>query len=212
MSLPLCGKELEVQSYPTPATGRPYPQNGQGRTGGTRVYLPLCGEELKDQSYPTPQTGRPYPPNGPGRTGGPRVYLPLCGGDVEVQSYPTPHRAYLSPKWPRQNRRDSGVSADVWRGAGSAIIPDSPHGASLSPKRPKQDRGPQVYLPLCGGSQKLNRTGHPHGRPYPTDGLGRTTGTRVSRALCEEELKVQSYQTHFPTGRPYTLSGKAGPE
>ena len=68
------------------------------------------------------------------------MYLPLCRGDLEVQSYPTPHRASLSPKRPRQNRRDSGVSADVWRGAGSAIILDFPQGASRSPKRPKQER------------------------------------------------------------------------
>ena len=50
MSLPLCEKELEVQSYPTPATGLPYPPNGSGDTGGTRVYLPLCGEELEVHS------------------------------------------------------------------------------------------------------------------------------------------------------------------
>ena len=60
MYAPLCGEELEVQSYVTCPTGRLYPPNrpgkgceyppyGPGRTGGTRVYGPLFGEELKVQ-------------------------------------------------------------------------------------------------------------------------------------------------------------------
>ena len=44
---PLCGEELEVQSYLTPPMGRPYAPNSPGRTGGTRVSPPLCGEELE---------------------------------------------------------------------------------------------------------------------------------------------------------------------
>ena len=65
VSLPLCGKELEDQPCPTPATGRPYLPNGPGRTGGTRVYAPLLGEQLEVQSYATTPHGASLSPKRP---------------------------------------------------------------------------------------------------------------------------------------------------
>ena len=104
---PVCGGAGSAIVHGS-TTGCPYPVNGPGRTGGTRVYSPLCGEELKDQSYPTPQTGRPYPPNGPRRTKGTRVYLPLCGENLEVESYPTPPQGLPIPQTARSGLVEVG--------------------------------------------------------------------------------------------------------
>ena len=67
------------------------------------------------------------------------MYLPLCGENLAVQSYPTPHGTSLSPKRPKKDRRDWGVSTAAWKGDGSPIIHGTPHGALLSPKRPTED-------------------------------------------------------------------------
>ena len=128
MSPRLCGKELEVQSYPTPPIWRPYPLSGRGRTGETRVYPPLRGKELGVQSYSAAPQGIPMrqtaqaradglgclrrcvggarsatitnpPTGGPGRTGGTRVCPPICGEELRNPIVPGTHRgASLSPK------------------------------------------------------------------------------------------------------------------
>ena len=50
------------------------------------------------------------------------------------------HRACLSPKRPRQDRRDSGVSAALWEWL-RPVHTSFSYLASLSPKRPRQDWG-----------------------------------------------------------------------
>ena len=50
-----------MPNVPDPPTGHPYPPNGQGRTGRTRVYPPLCGEALQGWRYMTPPWGAPIP-------------------------------------------------------------------------------------------------------------------------------------------------------
>ena len=105
------------------------------------------------QSYPTAPTGRPYLPNGPSTTGGPQVYLPLCEGSRKLNRTGHPHGASLSPRQPRQDQRDSGVSTTAWRGVGSAIIPDPPPpppGRPYTPNGPGRTGGTRVYPPLCG--------------------------------------------------------------
>ena len=59
---PLCGEQLESSNKPNPPTDHPYPPNGQGSTGGTRVYPRLSEEELEVQSYPAPPQGVPISP------------------------------------------------------------------------------------------------------------------------------------------------------
>ena len=49
------------------------------------------------------------------------------------------HGASLSPKRPRQDQGDSGVSAAVWEWL-DLVHTSFSHGVSLSPKRPRQDR------------------------------------------------------------------------
>ena len=66
-----------------------------------------------------------------------------------------PHGASLAPKHRKQEQRNAGVSAAVWGGARSAIIPNpttrSPHPRSA----PSKTRGTRVYLPLCGEELKV---------------------------------------------------------
>ena len=126
------------------------------------------------------------------------MYLPLCAESRKPNRTRHRHEASLSPKRTRQDHRDSGVSTAVWRGAGSAIIPDPPprHGASLDSKRPKQDqRDSGVSAAIWGGVENRNVHGTPTGRPYPTNRPRRTGETGVHPRLCGQDLKDQSYLT-----------------
>ena len=77
------------------------------------------------------------------------MYPPLCGNGWRcVSSFS--HGASLSPKRPRQDRRDSGVSAAMWEWLGPVHTSFS-HGASLSPKRPRQDRRALGVSPVVWG-------------------------------------------------------------
>ena len=216
-----------------PPTGRPYPPNGPGETGGTRVYPPLCGRNVEGRSPPTPPTGRPYPPEGPGRTGGTRVYLPLCGG-VKGHTRMFPHGAPLSPKRPRQARRDSGVCAAVWGERGGRRRPQNgrgrtggtpvflplcgervesktrmdPHGASLIPERPIQGRGDSgVSAAACGEKGTKSILNPPLGRPYPTDPPRQDRRDWGALVAVWGELHLQARVTPPPPGA--TLSPKA---
>ena len=92
------------------------------------------------------------------------MYLPLCGGSPKPNRTRHPRGASLSPRQPRQDQRDSGVSTAVWGGAGSAIIPDPPlHAASLYPKRQGRTGGTRVYPPLCGEELKTGTYTAPPG-------------------------------------------------
>ena len=78
------------------------------------------------------------------------MYPPLFGEELKLQSYPTSHGASLSPKWPREDRSNSVVSADVWGGTGSAIIPHPPTRRPHPRRDPRGTGGTWVYPPLCG--------------------------------------------------------------
>ena len=101
---------------PDHPTGRPYPPNGPGKVGGTRVYSPLCEEVLKVQTRMAPPRGVPIPQTvrvGPEGLG---CIRRCVGRRRKVNHTRPPHGASLSPKRPKQDRRDSGVSAAVWGG------------------------------------------------------------------------------------------------
>ena len=92
---------------------------------------PLCGEELQVQLYPTPPRGVPIhgaAHAGPEGLGCIRRYL---GRRWKFNRTRHPHGASLSPKRPKHDRRDSGVCAAVWGGAGSSMIPDPPRGVPI---------------------------------------------------------------------------------
>ena len=87
---PLCGKKPEIQARMAPKRC-PYPPNGPGRTGVTRMYLPPCGEELEIQTRLAPH-GASLSPERPRQDQRDSVVSPLCGGKWEGQTYPTPQR------------------------------------------------------------------------------------------------------------------------
>ena len=77
------------------------------------MYLPPCGSSLI-MYISGSHTGRPYHPSVPGRTRG------TAGVSAAVWEWldPVPtsfsHRAALSPKRSRQDRRERGTCAAVW--------------------------------------------------------------------------------------------------
>ena len=61
-----------------------------------------------------------------------------------------PQGASLSPERPRQDRRDSDVSAAVWGGARSSNAHGTPTGRPYPPNGIGRTRGTRVSPPLCG--------------------------------------------------------------
>ena len=112
------------------------------------------------------------------------------------------HKGSLSPKRPRQDRRDSRVTADVWEwldlvspwrvpipqaaqsgpeglgflcrcvGEAGRCVSSISHGASLSPKRPRQDWGDSGVSAAVWEWLDLMSPRSPTGRPYPPSGPG----------------------------------------
>ena len=140
MYTPLCGEELELQSYPNSPTGRPYPPKSACRTRGTPVYTPLCGEELEVQSWPTPPPDHPYPLNRPGSTGETRVYPPLCGEELEIQSYTAPPRGGPIPQTAHAGPQGVGCIRRCVGRRCKLNHTRPPRRPSLSPKRSRHER------------------------------------------------------------------------
>ena len=105
-----------VCASPRTFTGRPYRPSGQSKSGGTWVYPPLCGGGwcacllVPPRRAPIPQAARARLE----RLGCIRRCVGVDG--VRVSWYL--HGAPLCPKRPKQDRRDLGVSAAVWRWMG----------------------------------------------------------------------------------------------
>ena len=135
--------------YPRYPTGRPYPASGPGRTGGTRVYPPLsricwtlCFLVLP-RGVPIPQAAQA----GPEGLG----CIRLCVGASGPCGSSLCHGASLSPKRPRQDRRNSIVSAAVWEWL-DLVDPRSPTRRPYPPSGPGTIRGTRPYPPLCGSA------------------------------------------------------------
>ena len=140
---------------------RPYPPNVPGRTEGTRVSPPLCGEELEVQSLPTPPQGVPIHQAAQAGTD-------ELGCIADVWAGTGGHGASLSPKRPKHDMSDSGVSGAVWGGAASAIVPEPPTGRPYPSSGPRRTGGTQVYPPLCGEEMEIRSyTAPPRGFPIP---------------------------------------------
>ena len=86
----------------------------------------------------------------------------------------TPRGVPIPPR-PRQDRRDSGVTAAVW---GEGEIPDEPTGR---PYPPAAQAGPEGLgcNRRCVGEGPLRAPLNPHGASLSLRGPGRTGGTRV---------------------------------
>ena len=92
-------------------TGRPYPSPAQAGPEGLGCLRRCVG--VGGVVSPQNPHGASLSLPGPGRTGGTRVSPPLCGGGW-CGVPPKPPRGVPIPPRPRQDRRDSGVSAAVW--------------------------------------------------------------------------------------------------
>ena len=141
----LAGGSRGLGPWPGPP---PSPAHGTSAEGVRERSHPL---HPSGHTHVSPQNphGAPLSLPGPGRTGGTRVYPPLCGGGwCGVPSKPP--RGVPIPPRPRQDRRDSGVSAAVWGWVVWCPL-INPHGASLSLPGPGRTGGTRVYPLLCGG-------------------------------------------------------------
>ena len=172
---------------PRTPTGRPYPsaaQAGRERLGRNR----RCVGEGTHRVSPNPH-GASLSLRGPGRTGGTRVQPPLCGGGTSPCA-PEPPRNVPIPPRPRQDPRDSVVTAAVW-GREPIVCPQTPTGRpypSAAQAEPGGDSG--VTAAVWGRDLSVcPRT--PTERPYPSaaqagpEGLGcnrRCVGERTLRA------------------------------
>ena len=191
--VPLCGEKLGVQSYPTPPQGVPIPKNGPGRTGGTRVYLPLCGREGRVRSYPTPPRGVRIPQPAQAVPGGLGCMRRSVGRNWESDHTRPPHGASLSPKRPTEDRRDSGVSAAIWPGTESPIIPDPPRGVRIPQPAQAVPGGLGCMCRSVGRNWESDHTGPPPtGRPYPQNGPARPEGLRCVRRCVGRKWEWQA--------------------
>ena len=186
--------------------GASLPPRGPSRTGGTRVYPPPRGGGRCGASS-IPLRGVPIPPQprhnrrdsgasaavwgwmvwcllktptgrrrGPSKTGGNRVYPPLCeGGWCSVSSIPL--RGVPIPPRPRQDRRDSGVSAAVWGWMVWCLL-KSPTGSPYPPVTQAEPEGIGC-MHRCVGVDGVGSPQNPHGASLSPRGPGRTGGTQL---------------------------------
>ena len=154
---------------------------------------------------PQSPTGRPYSsaaPAGPEGLGCNR----RCVGVVSLCARNPPRGARIPPR-PRQDRRDSGVTAAVW-GRDLTVCPQSPTGR---PYPSTAQVGPEGLgcNRRCVGEGPLRVPTIPHGSSLSLRGPGRTRGTRLQPPLCGGG---QFVCPESPTGRPYPSAAQAGPE
>ena len=125
--------------------------------------------------------GASLSPRGPAKTGGTWVYPPLCwGGWCGASSKPP--RGVPIPPWPRQDRRDSGVSAAVWRWMVGCLL-KTPTGRPYPPVAQARPEGIGC-IRRCVRVDGVVSPRNPHGASLSPRGQGKTRGTRVYPPLC----------------------------
>ena len=197
---------------PDPPTDHPYPANGQGSTGATRVCPPLCEEELEVQSYPAPPRGVPIPPTAHAGPEGLRTIRRYVGTSWKCSHTRPPPGASPSTRAAPAGPKGLGcICRSVGRSSKSHRT-RHPHGVYLSPEWPSQDRRESGFSAVVrGGAGSSITPDPPTGRPYPQNRPGKTGGTRVYVPLGAEELETQSY-TAPPRGVPIPQTAQARPE
>ena len=132
----------------------PYPPSGPSKTEGTRVYRPFfvgfvapCAYLVLPRGVPIPKAAKAGP-EGLGR-------IRRCAGVAEPCVSSFSHRASLSPKRPRQDRRDSGESA-LYGSCCALYIPRSPAGRPHPQSGPGKTRGTRLYPPICGSGWPMH--------------------------------------------------------
>ena len=133
------GEELEALSYMAPHGASLSPKTAEAGAEGLGCVRRCVGRSWKSSCtcpprvVPIPQTAQAGPE-------GLGCIRRCVGGNREVNHTQPPTGRPQSPKWPRQHRGDSGVSAAVWGWDWRVTYPRPPDGGSLSPPRPRQDR------------------------------------------------------------------------
>ena len=199
MHLPLFGSgcALCIPLSPTVSLSPKRPKQNRRDSGvSTAVW------EWLDLVYPRSPTGCAYPPRGPGRTEGTRVHPPLCGSGWPMHTLFS-HGAPLSAKLPKQDRKNSGVSAAVWEWPGPCI-PRSPRGCPYPPSGPCRTGGTRVYPLLCGSGWTLCILVLPQGVPITQAAQVGPRGLGCIRRCVGVAGPCISCSL---TGRPYPQSG-----
>ena len=137
------------------------------------------------------------------------MYPPLRGEELEALSYIAPHEAPLSPKRPRQVRRDSGVFVAMWGSIGRSIMPEPHTGRPYPPNGPGKTARTRVYPALCGAELEDNHTRSPHGASLSPKRPRRDQRDSGVPAAVWGGVGGHSV-TDPPTGRPYPPNGQGG--
>ena len=167
------------------------------------MYAPLCGEEPGVRSYPTPPRGVLIPHTAQARTEGLGCVRRSVGRNWESYLTRPPHVAPLSPKRPRQGRRDSGVFADVWGGDWESDYNPHPPPGPPSPLNGSGKNGEtRVYPLLCGEKLDSYHSRPPNGASrYPKRPKQDRRDSGVCAAVWGETRGPIIPDP--PTGRPY---------
>ena len=144
---------------------------------------------------------------GPGRTGGARVSPPLCGGGNSSCVLKPPRGVPIPPR-PRQDRRDSGVTAAVW-GRDLSTCPQTPTGRPYPSAAQAGPEGLGCNRRCVGGGDFIVRPQTPTGRPYPSAAQAGPERLGCNRRCVGRDSFACP---HTPTGRPYPSAAHAGPE
>ena len=173
MSPPLCGGGT-TPCAPKPPRGVPIPPRPRQDRRDSGVTAAVWGGDLSVS--PQTPTGRPYPSAaqaGPEGLGCNR----RCVGEGPLRAPPKPPRGVPIPPRPRQDRRDSGVTAAVW-GRDLSVRPKPPRGVRIPPRR-RQDQMDSGVTAAVWGRHLSVRPQNPHGASLSLRSPGRTGGTRV---------------------------------
>ena len=165
---------------------RPPPLGVPAEPGRPELNCPCAGwggiHPQAPRAYPFP-TLRPKIPHeaplslrSPATTGGTRVSPPPCGWGTSPCAQNPPRGVPIPPR-PRQDRRDSGVTAAVW-GRDLSVSPQPPRGR---PYPSAAQAGPEGFgcNRRCVGEGPILVPTTVHGAPLSLRAPGRTGGTRV---------------------------------
>ena len=120
---PLCGGGTYPCAHNRP-WGAPIPPRPRHDRRDSGVTAAVWGRDLS--LCPQNPHGASLSLRGPGMTGGIRVQPPLCGGRTSPCAPKAPRGVPIPPR-PRQDRRDSGVTAAMW-GRDLSMCPQTPTG------------------------------------------------------------------------------------
>ena len=170
---PLCGGGTSPCA-PKPPRGVPIPPRPRQDRRDSGVTAAVWGRDLFVR--PQTPTGRPYPSAAQARPERLRCNR-RCVGRDSFACPPKPPRGAPIPPRPRQDRRDSGVTAAVW-GKALSVSPQTPTGRPYPSAAPSEPEGLGCNR-RCVGEGTLRASSNPHGASLSLRGPGRTGETRV---------------------------------